>query len=121
VIETELLEFISASIRSVWDLELLLCVWRSPERSWSPEDVLRELRASDSIVREGLHALETAGLLIADTDRTYRYAPASRSFDDLLAKLDELYRTHPNLVRKAVLLQHNKIQSFADAFRIKRD
>jgi DNA-binding IclR family transcriptional regulator len=121
VIETELLEFISASIRSVWDLELLLCLWRSPERSWSPEDVLRELRASDSIVREGLHALQAAGLLIADTDGTYRYAPASRSFDDLVAKLDDLYRTRPNLVRKAVLLQHNKLQSFADAFRIKRD
>lgn len=121
MIERELLDFIHTSIRSVWTLELLLCVRRSPNKVWRRDELVRDMRASDLIVTEGLSALTTAGLVRPEAGG-YRYAPASAALARLVDELEGLYRDRPVTVTNAIVSAPNeRLRTFADAFRFKRD
>lgn len=111
----------NASVASVWELELLLLLRRGRDRDWTHDQLVRELRASPSIIGKGLERLQKAGLVVAD-DALCRYAAAGRHLDELVDRLDQLYRARPTTVMNAVLGAPNaKLQSFADAFRLKKD
>lgn len=121
-IENEPLEFVRTSIRSVWTLELLLCLSRSPSRGWTPPELVRELRASDPIVGDGLAGLQVAGLVRPSPDGLFFYAPASSQLDRLVQELARLYRDKPTLVTRAIFgSPDGRLQSFADAFRLKKE
>lgn len=120
--DPDLLQFIQSSIRSVWSLELLLHLRRHSSRYWKPDELVRELRASDFIVSEGLLALQTAGLVTPEGDGMYRYRPASADLDRLVGLLERQYGERPQSVTKAIFsAPSDKLQTFADAFRLKRD
>jgi hypothetical protein len=120
-IEDGLFAFIRTSIRSIWNVELLLCLGRSPERWWSPDDLVRELRASQSIVAEGLGVLETAGLATSDARGFYRYAPATKEFDRLTQELARLHDERPLTVTEVMFSSDDKLRKFADAFRLTKE
>jgi hypothetical protein len=120
LLENELLEFVRFSIRSIWNVELLLRLRASSPRSWGEDELVAELRASSSIVRAGLKALESAGLLARDEAGRWRYLPASPIFDRLTGELDALYRERPTAVAEALFATSDRLRSFADAFRLRR-
>ena len=121
-IDGEVLELVRTSIRSVWRLELLLLMWRSSPARWSAADLVRELRASDEIVSDGLASLQAAGLVTREGERTFRYSPAAPELDCVVQELARVYRDRPTAVRKAIFENPNeKLQTFADAFRIRKD
>jgi hypothetical protein len=100
----------------------LLCLWRSSGRAWSAAELVGELRASDSIVTEGLSLLQAAGLVSPEAEGRFRYAPASGALDHLVQQLAQLYRERPMAVTRAIFASPNeKLQTFADAFRLKKD
>jgi hypothetical protein len=122
VIEGELLEFVRTSIRSVWTLELLLLMWRSSSTRWSATQLVRELRASDAVVSDGLASLHAAGLVTPGGDGTFWYAPASPRLDRCVQQLAQVYRERPTAVTKAIFGNPNeRLHTFADAFRLKKD
>lgn len=122
MIDDDVLSFLRTSIRSVWTLELLLLLWRAQERAWSAEELVRELRASDSIVLDGLAALQAAGLVVSVGKNGFRYTPASSVLDGLVQRLAQLYRERPMAVTKALFASPERnLQTFADAFRLKKD
>lgn len=122
IIERELLDFVRTSIRSVWTLELLLIMSRSTPTPWSPVQLVRELRASDAIVSDGLASLQAAGLVSSEREGSYRYAPASAPLDQCVQQLARVYRERPTAVTKAIFGNPNeKLHTFADAFRLKKD
>lgn len=122
MLDDDLLEFIQSSIRSVWTLEVLLLLRRERERAWSAEDLVRELRASDVVVGENLGLLEAAGLAAPAGNGLWRYAPASALFDGLAGRLAAVYREKPVTVVKAIVTSPNeKLQTFADAFKLRGD
>lgn len=122
VIHPDLSLFIQSSIGSVWTLELLLFLRRNSGRTWTSDELIRELRASASIVAEGLSHLQAAGLVLPEPEDVFRYAPASAALDGLVARLDELYRERPSAVTQIIFGGHNeKLHRFADAFRLKKD
>jgi hypothetical protein len=121
-IDPDLAQFIRESIGSVWRLELLLCLWRSAERSWSAAELVAELRASDSIVTDGLRQLQAVGLVALEAGERFRYAPASGALDRIVQQVAQLHREAPMAVTKALFAEPNeKIRTFADAFRLKKD
>lgn len=66
--------------------------------------------------------LSAAGLIRPDTEGRYVYAPASPAIADLCSQLEKLYRERPVRVVNAIVSSPNdKLQSFADAFRLKGD
>jgi len=117
--EDEILDFAGASFRSVWALELLLALRRVRERSWSPSEMIKELRSSRVVVIEALNNLIVAGLVIEEDGGGYRYAGAG-GVDDMVGELQHLYELKPTLVMKKIVTSSNsKLQILSDAFRIK--
>ncbi|MFC4172002.1 hypothetical protein ACFOYU_08015 [Microvirga sp. GCM10011540] len=120
--DDELREFLRHSLRSVWNIELLLLLARHQGRSWPAGDLVRELRASDLVVSQGVDGLQQAGLIIAESGETYRYAPASPNLDRLVQQLERVYRERPSAVTKALFSSPtDRLTTFADAFRLKKD
>jgi hypothetical protein len=120
--DPDLLDFVRGQVRSVWALELLLLMRREAERSWSAEDLVRELRASAPLVETVLGGFVAGGLVSETEPGRFAFAPAAAGLSALVDRLDQLYRERPvSLVNLIVGAQADKIQSFADAFRLKGD
>lgn len=121
VTDPDLLAFIRGSIRSVWALELLLLMRNRRDRSWTADGLVQELRASTPLVTDVLGAFEAAGLVTRDEEGRYAYAPASAALDHYCDVLDRTYRERPvSVVNAIVTAPNDKLQNFADAFRLKR-
>lgn len=119
--DRDLLAFIGGSIRSVWALEMLLLLKRDPARRWTPSELVRELRASTMVVDEGIRTFAAAGLISGDDDRGWAYAPASSVIAEMCDALDRAYRERPVAVVNAIVSRTDKIQSFANAFRLRNE
>jgi hypothetical protein len=114
--------FITSSFRSVWTLELLLHLARAEERSWTADELVGALRASGSIVAQGLEALLAAGLIVVDEAAGARYRPASAELAALAEGAARLYAQRPDAVRRLIVgASESGLAAFADAFRLRRD
>lgn len=122
MISPDLQTFINGSIRSVWALELLLLLKRDAECTWTPEKLVVELRASTPLVADVLRTFDASGLIRREDGEAWRYAPAASALAALADELEQVYRTRPGAVVKAIISAPNdKLQSFADAFRFRGD
>jgi DNA-binding IclR family transcriptional regulator len=118
--EETLLQFAATSISSVWALELLLLMKKTP-RIWSVVELVAQLRGSDAAISEALQRLQSAGL-VTDEEGGFRYAPSSPDSEALANELDALYRLKPVSVVSAIAKAPNiKLQILSDAFKLKRD
>jgi len=121
VFSPDLQSFIRESVRSVWALELLLLMRRQPDRRWTATQLVGELRASTSLVTENLAGFERAGLVVGDDCDGHRFAPASPVLVKLCDELDQAYRERPVAVINAIASSKDKLQTLADAFKLKGD
>ena len=118
--EEGLLRFIAASFPSVWALELLLTL-KSEPRAWSNGELVEKLRASELVVSKAIDALVSAGLASME-DRGAVYLPVNDRVDADVQRAEQLYRTRPNAVRRAIVsAQSSSATAFADAFKLRRD
>lgn len=117
----DLLDFIRSSFGSVWSLELLLLLQRHPERGWTSEELVSELRASGFVVERSLESLVAAGLAVTDSQGHACYRPASEDLERRVARVADLYRRKPDSVRRAILSPESNLQALANAFRLRRD
>lgn len=118
--EDDLLQFIAASFPSVWALELLLAL-RRERRVWTREDLIATLRASDLVVSKAVDALVAAGLASIE-DGGILYLPVNPDVELCAERVEELYRTRPNKVRRAIVAaSSSNATAFADAFKLRRD
>lgn len=120
LIEDDVLAFIRTAIQSVWALELLLLLRQDCGREWSQEELVRELRGSRALVRDGIAALTAAGLVRTAAGGSVSYRPLTPALDRTADRLSCAYRQTPTAVMKAIAAAPNeRIQTFADAFRLK--
>lgn len=119
MIESDVLLLLRTTIRSVWTLELALLLWRTRDRAWRPRELVSELRASEGAINEGLERLLVDGLVQRDLD-AYRFDGSQRNMA-LIERLDVLNRERPVTVLEAMFKRHDAVQSFADAFKLKKD
>jgi hypothetical protein len=114
--EEAVLSFVRSAIKSAWSLELLLLLHRDPQKSWTSEPLIRELRGSEHLVNESLAILKAAGL-VEVTEAGARYRPQSAESAALIAALVDLYTQKPITVLRAIFTSpSDHIRSFADAF-----
>jgi DNA-binding IclR family transcriptional regulator len=122
MIPEHLIAFLRANIKSVWALDLLVLIKTSPDRSFTAAALNDRLRASPSLVEEILGTFTRQGLVSAEANGGYRYAPAGSETDAAVSELTRLYAERPMAVIKEILSAPNeKIHSFVDAFRLKKD
>jgi len=122
VTEEELLAVVSKNLRSVWPLELLLLLRQEPQQAWHIDALVRALRASPSAITEGVTVLKKLGLVDVDQAGAYRLASRPATQDDLAQELCDLYARKPRAIMRAILAAPNdQIQTFADAFRLRKN
>lgn len=118
-IPSDVEQFVASTIRSVEQLEVLLLLHDEPQRDWRAREVSSTLRTQEASAAAWLAALAEAGLAKASGDG-FRYEPPAR----LHATIDELQRCYATYrVRLIGLIfagPDDSIQSFADAFRLRR-
>ena len=119
--DLEFAAFVREHVRSVWALEMLLALKRDPEHCWPIDELVRELRASTSLVTTNLHGFERSGLAIRDDSGCYRYAPASPMLEELCGDLESAYRERPVAVINLIARPSDPLQSLADAFKFRGD
>ncbi len=118
--DEDLLHFVAASFPSVWALEVLL-VLRRERRSWARTELVSTLRASDLVVSNALDALLAAGLVSIEGDNAL-YLPVNEQVDACVDRVEGLYRTRPNKVRRAIIsASASSATAFANAFRLRRN
>lgn len=118
--DQDVLRFIAATFPSVWALELLLTL-KSERRPWTSEQLVTTLRASELVVSKALDALVAAGTASVD-DEGAVYLPVNSEVASCVEKVEELYRSRPNKVRRAIIsAATSSATAFADAFKLRRD
>ncbi len=118
--------FLQASVPGVDAAELLLLLQSQPERAFTPAEAVAALRASVTLgeaeAARHFAAFESAGLAARDAQGRVRYQPASELLAGRVQTLAKAYRERPvTLIRVIYALRDKKIQSFADAFKMRRN
>lgn len=111
--------FMRSQLGSVWALELLLLLRKSPQRAFTVGEAVAELRASTGLVEANLARFRAAGLVVEDGDARYRYAPASQILCDLCDLVEDTYRSRPVWTINLISTPADRLQQLADAFRLK--
>jgi len=121
----EFCNFIHSAIPSVPAAELLLLVFRQPDRWWTLPELLDELPSDVNIgERETaacLEALRAKELIEIDDEKRMRYHAASDSLNQQVRTLAQAYNERPvTLIRMIYALRDSRIRSFADAFKFRK-
>ncbi len=122
-IRADLRDFIVNEISSIAQLELLLLLHKDSAREWTAEDAARELYTSAEAMAALLEGFRARGYVIATGSPRvcYRFAPHVPEVEQLVRDLAQLYQerrvTVINLIYAGPV---HKLQSFADAFRLRK-
>ena len=101
-------------------LEVLMLLFRERDRAWAPDDVARELRISGRVARRELERMRTRGVA-ADADG-YRFDGSDVEKVAAVARIAATYGTRRiELINYVASQTLKRIQSIADAFKLKKD
>jgi hypothetical protein len=113
--------FLYQNIDSVEQLEVLLLLWRTPERGWTSDEVATAVYSHPSSVVRRLAMLFGQGLLREREPGCYQYAPRTAELHDTVTRLDHTYRERRVAVITLIASKPiENVRAFSDAFRIRR-
>ncbi len=120
----EFCRFLQTSVTSVDAAELLLVLAAEPGRWWLAVELAAKLGPASTVGEaDALRYLEqflTGALLAAGPDRRVQYRPANERLAEHVRMLAQAYKERPvTLFRVIYALRDLKIQSFADAFKLR--
>ena len=105
-------------------VEVLLALTGDEARSWNPGEIAAVTHTPVSSVTVRLEELVSGGFASMDPSgggSTYRYSPRTAEMRSAVSSLEEMYRTKPVTLIKAIYERPaSAVQSFADAFRIRK-
>ena len=119
--DDDLLQFINSSFQSVWALETLLVLKRE-SRPCMGSELVAMLRASQLVVDNALQSLVLAGLVSIDREGA-SFRPANDHIAASVERVEQLYQSRPNTVRRAIVAAatDSSAAAFADAFKLRKD
>jgi hypothetical protein len=113
--------FLHQNIESVEQLEVLLLLWRTPERGWTSEEVATAVYSHPSSVVRRLALLLRQGLLREREPGCFQYAPPTARVHETVTHLDHMYRERRVAVITLIASKPiENVRAFSDAFRIRR-
>jgi hypothetical protein len=115
---------IADHVKSVEQLEVLLLLRAHPDRDWSGEEVSRTLQSQPESAAARLADLAARGFCApsAESEARYRYAPATAALARAVDELADCYARRRHTVITLIFESpSDAIQSFADAFRLRKD
>jgi len=122
IISAETLDFIRSSFKSVWALELIFVMRRESTRSWSISELTQQLRASEPLVRGILPDFVKKGLVLETARNLFQYSPAALELEQLVDRVAVAYTENRiRLINEMFKVPDRNAQSFADAFKFKKE
>jgi hypothetical protein len=113
--------FIHQHMDSVEQLEVLLLLWRTPERGWTSDEVATAVYSHPSSVVRRLAMMLGQGLLREREPGCYQYAPRTPELHAVVTRVDDLYRQRRVAVITLIASKPiENVRAFSDAFRIRR-
>jgi hypothetical protein len=119
----ELRQFIARHVESIAQLEALLILRQDAQRAWCSEQLAQRLYITPEMGAALLADLERRGFAVRlPEDRAYQYRSPNTADDQLVADLAALYQSRRVAVITEIYSKPvNKVQTFADAFRLRRE
>jgi hypothetical protein len=120
----EVEDFITKYIESLEELEVLLLLSNSPDKSWSPKAVDEEIKSSLTSVEQRLQRLASNGLLNVtnNPELAYQYQPATPATAEAVKAVASAYKERRLKVIEFLFSKPiSPLQRFSDAFKIRKD
>jgi hypothetical protein len=118
-ITDEVRSFIMRHIQSVEQLEVLLLLRAAPDKEWTPDDVARALVSQRESAERWLLDLTGRGLLTHTGG--FRFAPGATDARVVDGLAEAYAKRRVTVVGLIFSKPSEAVQSFADAFRLRRD
>ena len=125
------LRFLDDHITSVAQLELLLLLRTSPDRDWTLDDLVRELRVEAAWAGQQLRYFTDQGLVdggapptvaASEAPTAWRYRPKTDELATSVTALAQAYLLNRvSLIERIYGRPNNSIRALADAFRVRRN
>jgi hypothetical protein len=117
--------FIQTALPAVDAAELLLLLAEHGDEWWDARSAIERLRPSTTISEADatryLELFQARALIAVGPDRRVQFRPGTEELASYVQTLAQAYKERPvTLIRVIYALRDTKIQSFADAFRLKR-
>lgn len=110
------------TIDSVAHLEVLLMLLNNRDRSFTPEQVCKELRSNLHSAENQLKQLSQRGLFAMKEDKHYQYSPATAEVDKKISRLKSLYEEMPVAIVTCIYEKpQDRLKDLSDAFKLKKD
>jgi len=123
-ITDELRTFLKGRLTTADQIDIILLLLRDPARSWTASEVSVELGMVPESTAMRLFLLASQGLILFEPSGVprYRYGSSDATTDRLLRELASNYETNHAEVLRAIdaRADADPIQSFADAFKLKK-
>ena len=122
----EVRRLIETSIPTLEALEIVLALARDPGREWHASmlpQLLHPTVVSESNVSGYLQVLEAHGILVGRPDQRYVFQPRTPELVHAIEDLIVAYHQRPVTLVRTVYgsARIQRIQSFADAFRLRKE
>ena len=120
----DLRTFLQGRLSSADQIEIVVLLLGSPDRSWTALEVGQALNMAPESTAMRLFLLASSGLIAFEPSAVprYRYVAADETTDRLMHELVNAYATNRAEVLDAMGLPvvSDPIRSFADAFKLKK-
>ena len=119
----ELKEFIEQYLTSLEQLEILLLLYKEPDRPWTIDEVYKVTQTNHASVAERLKTLASSGLIMTEgtENPVFRFRPGPTELTRRISELQKAYTLSKYKVVEAIFsAPHDQAQKFADSFKIRR-
>jgi hypothetical protein len=116
--------FIDQNIESLAQLEALLLLRQDPKRSWQAEEIAKALYLPPEMVGTLLADFVRRGFarIVPSAELCYSYNMADANLNLLIGRVADAYRERRVAVISLIYSKPtNKVQTFADAFRLRKE
>jgi hypothetical protein len=122
----EVLLLIHSTVPTIDALEVLLFLVRHPGKHRLAKEIINEMQPTaitEPVVKEYLALFQSQGLVVEQQDAGYIYSPTSLDLEKAIMGLTKAYDERPVTLIRTVytIADSKKIQTFADAFKIKKE
>jgi hypothetical protein len=120
----EIAQIIDQQIESLAQLEALLLLRKDPARYWTSEEIAKALYITPEMASLLLADMARRGLARTESQSAARFAyrPHDSETDRIVSELASLYQERRVAVISLIYSKPlNKVQTFADAFRLRKE
>jgi hypothetical protein len=124
VLPDSIRQFLSRYIHSLEQLELLLLLRGQPDRLWTVPQVYEVIRSSQPSLQKRLETFADQGFFAQEkgSPPAFRYLPQNDELRTAVEQIAAIYHLSRVRVIEAIFTpQIDPVQTFADAFKLRKD